>query len=56
MNIDEKLMIFSLFRGGSGSGKSSINALLLRYYDPTKGRVTYDGQGKLVYSLRPPRF
>ncbi|GJE97308.1 ABC transporter ATP-binding protein [Phanerochaete sordida] len=30
--------------GGSGSGKSSINSLLLRYYDPTKGRVTYDGQ------------
>lgn len=30
--------------GGSGSGKSSINALLLRYYDPTKGKVTYDGQ------------
>ena len=31
--------------GGSGSGKSSINALLLRYYDPSKGKVTYDGQG-----------
>lgn len=32
--------------GGSGSGKSSVNALLLRYYDPINGKVTYDGQGK----------
>lgn len=32
-------------RGRSGSGKSSINALLLRYYDPEKGKVTFDGQG-----------
>ncbi|KAI0090571.1 P-loop containing nucleoside triphosphate hydrolase protein [Irpex rosettiformis] len=30
--------------GGSGSGKSSVNSLLLRYYDPVKGKVTYDGQ------------
>ncbi|KZT04839.1 uncharacterized protein LAESUDRAFT_703148 [Laetiporus sulphureus 93-53] len=30
--------------GRSGSGKSSINALLMRYYDPVKGKVTFDGQ------------
>ncbi|KAI0365936.1 P-loop containing nucleoside triphosphate hydrolase protein [Pilatotrama ljubarskyi] len=30
--------------GASGSGKSSINALLMRYYDPVKGKVTFDGQ------------
>ncbi|KAF9075655.1 P-loop containing nucleoside triphosphate hydrolase protein [Rhodocollybia butyracea] len=30
--------------GSSGSGKSSIQALLLRYYDPIKGKVTFDGQ------------
>ncbi|KAH9915484.1 P-loop containing nucleoside triphosphate hydrolase protein [Fomitopsis serialis] len=30
--------------GRSGSGKSSVNALLLRYYDPVKGKVTFDGQ------------
>jgi ABC-type polysaccharide/polyol phosphate transport system ATPase subunit len=31
--------------GMSGSGKSSVNALLLRYYDPVKGKVTFDGRG-----------
>lgn len=30
--------------GRSGSGKSSINSLLMRYYDPVKGKVTFDGQ------------
>ncbi|KAL5483290.1 MDL1 [Sanghuangporus weigelae] len=30
--------------GQSGSGKSSAQSLLLRYYDPTSGRITYDGQ------------
>ena len=39
--------------GQSGSGKSSINALLLRYYDPIKGKVTFDGQGAFVLSLDP---
>jgi ABC-type multidrug transport system fused ATPase/permease subunit len=31
--------------GESGGGKSSIHSLLLRYYDPVRGKVTYDGQG-----------
>jgi ABC-type multidrug transport system fused ATPase/permease subunit len=31
--------------GRSGGGKSSIHSLLLRYYDPVRGKVTYDGQG-----------
>jgi len=30
--------------GKSGGGKSSIQALLLRYYDPVKGKITFDGQ------------
>jgi len=30
--------------GKSGSGKSSVHSLLLRYYDPVKGKVTFDGQ------------
>jgi len=30
--------------GKSGSGKSSINALLMRYYDPIGGKITFDGQ------------
>ncbi len=29
--------------GPSGAGKSTIFHLLLRYYDPTAGRVTFDG-------------
>ncbi|KAF7798827.1 hypothetical protein EIP86_010053 [Pleurotus ostreatoroseus] len=40
INVGESIAIV----GGSGSGKSSINALLLRYYDPTSGRVTYDSE------------
>ncbi|KIJ15572.1 hypothetical protein PAXINDRAFT_133652 [Paxillus involutus ATCC 200175] len=30
--------------GKSGGGKSSVQSLLLRYYDPVRGKVTYDGQ------------
>jgi ABC-type multidrug transport system fused ATPase/permease subunit len=30
--------------GKSGGGKSSIHSLLLRYYDPVRGKITYDGQ------------
>ncbi|KAJ8650519.1 hypothetical protein MRB53_003542 [Persea americana] len=30
--------------GASGSGKSSVLSLILRFYDPTAGRVTVDGK------------
>lgn len=30
--------------GQSGSGKSSVLALILRFYDPTAGKVTIDGK------------
>ncbi|KAL6304938.1 P-loop containing nucleoside triphosphate hydrolase protein [Sparassis latifolia] len=40
VNVGESVAIV----GKSGSGKSSINALLMRYYDPVRGRVTFDGQ------------
>lgn len=30
--------------GRSGGGKSSVQSLLLRYYDPVRGKVTFDGQ------------
>ncbi|ODN84680.1 hypothetical protein L202_00576 [Cryptococcus amylolentus CBS 6039] len=29
--------------GSSGSGKSSIQALISRFYDPEEGRITFDG-------------
>lgn len=32
------------FVGASGSGKSTILKLLARFYDPTAGRITIDGQ------------
>ena len=31
------------FVGESGTGKSSIAQILLRFYDPTSGRITVDG-------------
>ncbi|KAF8963598.1 ATP-binding cassette transporter [Flammula alnicola] len=30
--------------GESGGGKSSVHSLLLRYYDPVRGKITYDGK------------
>jgi ABC-type multidrug transport system fused ATPase/permease subunit len=33
--------------GKSGSGKSSVQNLLLRFYDPTQGRITFNGQGRM---------
>ncbi|KAF8435104.1 P-loop containing nucleoside triphosphate hydrolase protein [Boletus edulis BED1] len=40
INIGENVAIV----GKSGGGKSSVQSLLLRYYDPVRGKVTYDGQ------------
>jgi len=40
INVGETVAIV----GESGGGKSSIHALLLRYYDPNHGRITFDGQ------------
>ncbi|KAH9957683.1 P-loop containing nucleoside triphosphate hydrolase protein [Russula dissimulans] len=40
VNVGENVAIV----GKSGGGKSSIHSLLLRYYDPVRGKVTFDGQ------------
>ena len=37
--------------GGSGSGKSTLARLLLRFYDPTQGRILIDGQD--IATVRP---
>ncbi len=37
--------------GDSGSGKSSIVNLLVRFYDPTSGRVTIDGEDLRTFDL-----
>ncbi|XP_048137934.1 ABC transporter B family member 19-like [Rhodamnia argentea] len=38
--------------GPSGTGKSSILALLLRFYDPMEGKVLIDGKDIKEYNLR----
>ncbi len=46
----------SAHSGPSGSGKSSIQALLTRFYDPDEGRVLFDGEGEFVrHDSRRPR-
>ncbi len=37
--------------GSSGSGKSTLADLLLRFYDPTNGRIEFDGTPLQEYSL-----
>ncbi|KAH6642805.1 P-loop containing nucleoside triphosphate hydrolase protein [Boeremia exigua] len=44
INIDIPVGKFVAIVGGSGSGKSSVMALLERFYDPTHGRIIMDGQ------------
>jgi ABC-type transport system involved in cytochrome bd biosynthesis fused ATPase/permease subunit len=34
--------------GKSGSGKSSIQSLLFRFYDPDSGKITVNGRGMLT--------
>ncbi len=34
------------FSGSSGSGKTSVEQLISRFYDPNEGRITFDGTGK----------
>ncbi|CAF1469471.1 unnamed protein product [Adineta ricciae] len=38
--------------GGSGSGKSTCMSLLLRFYEPSSGEITIDGQAITQYSIK----
>ncbi|UZJ51787.1 hypothetical protein CBS101457_001107 [Exobasidium rhododendri] len=40
--------------GGSGVGKSSVHALMLRFYDPDTGSVTFAGQD--IRALKPEKL
>ncbi|XP_071511192.1 ATP-binding cassette sub-family B member 10, mitochondrial-like [Diadema antillarum] len=51
LNLSVKAGSVMAVVGASGSGKSSLGALLLRYYDPSTGSITLDGTN--VTSLSP---
>ncbi|KAJ9121502.1 hypothetical protein QFC22_002119 [Naganishia vaughanmartiniae] len=44
VNLDIEVGTSLAICGPSGSGKSSIQALLCRFYDPNEGRVLFDGE------------
>jgi ATP-binding cassette subfamily B protein len=46
---------FVALTGPSGSGKSTLTSLLLRLYDPDRGRVCLDGEDLRDYALGPVR-
>jgi ATP-binding cassette, subfamily B, bacterial len=41
--------------GPSGGGKSSLANLLLRFYDPTEGRIEFDGRDLCQYEIESVR-
>jgi ATP-binding cassette, subfamily B, bacterial len=43
VNLDFKIGETYAFVGTSGSGKSTLMDLLPRFFDPTQGRITFDG-------------
>ena len=41
--------------GSSGAGKTTISSLLLRFYEPTEGRITIDGKDIAEFNLNELR-
>ena len=53
MASDDRYFVFVL--GHSGSGKSTIGQLILRFYDASKGQVLIDGHDIKEYSTKDLR-
>ncbi len=51
INIDVKPGETVAIVGPSGSGKSTTAQLLLRFYDPDKGKISFDGKDAREYDL-----
>ena len=52
INLDIKAGTVVAFVGASGGGKSTLVHLLLRFYDPTSGRITIEGVDLKKLSLK----
>lgn len=55
IDLDAPVGTITAIVGPTGSGKSTLMALLLRLFEPTKGRVTIDGEPLAAFTLESLR-
>ena len=55
INLEVRAGEFIALVGSSGSGKTTLLSLLPRFYDPTAGRVLFDGQDLREFQIAPLR-